>query len=346
MRSRPVGLTTALIGSRGDRARDTRTYDQALATLMVAYGRQMALYQACYPDIAETTALELALADTMWRGFYETFSRLADEYDVYLTAATLAPVIQVSTSEGLIAWLGDPDLEAQSQVYLPVGSEVYNTAYLFDPDGQIVGLTRKVHLPPDEGEGEVTLNLARGSLEQVRVYQTPMWRVGLAICLDAFQDSYLEQLEVQGASIVVQPSWNNGMWANEGELWQPEDWLGLTLGSIRGDYPSLQYNINTMITGNLFDMVVDGQSAITRKATEAPVERYVGLDAISDWRGSFEALAPWTMEDPGLIDPTLSLDDRRALLHERALELQPGSGSPVENGYVEQVIAADLPIIP
>lgn len=337
-----VGLTSAFIGSRGAFARSASTVTQSLGMLAYSYWDSISIYMQCYPELPVVNALELAMADTMWRAFYETFSRLAREHGVYVVASTFAPQIQISHARPDLLAFGDPDLPAQEVVYMPVGKEVYDAAFLFDPNGDIVGVTRKVRLTPVE---RFLLGLTPGDLDDVDVFQTPMGRLGIATCQDAYFHDYRSRLDALGASVVAQPSFT-GPWAGDPSFWLPQDWVNASLGLVQAQYPNIHYNLNAGLVGNLFDQVLDGQSAILRKSDQPPASHYIGLDSSGGYNAEIVALAPWATPDPGIESPSLSLLERRQILRQYGLELAPGSGSPLQNGYVETALAADLEIIP
>ncbi len=132
---------------------------------------------------------------------------------------------------------------------------VYNTAYLFDPEGQIVGRQRKCYLI--ELEGPQGLDICPGQLDGLAVYETPFGRLGIAICLDAFQDEVVDRLAELGADLLVQPSANPSPWTPQ----QQEDWLrGAARALLRR--PQLRCALNPMMVGYLFDLEFAGQSAI------------------------------------------------------------------------------------
>jgi hypothetical protein len=98
-----------------------------------------------------------------------------------------------------------------------------------------------------------------------------------------------------------------------------------------------------MLTGNLFELVFDGQSHITRKALPSDARlAFVGNAP----QAGFAAVGEWALDDPGLANPLLSEAERRAVLREYAQELSAGSGSANENAYVESVAVADVQVGP
>jgi len=72
-----VGLVAALIGSSGAAARAETTAVGAIAALFAPYGTQYDCYNTRYPGQPPVRPLVLALTDTLYRSFYETFRELA-----------------------------------------------------------------------------------------------------------------------------------------------------------------------------------------------------------------------------------------------------------------------------
>jgi len=354
-----AGLVTAFIGSRGIEARKGKDSFTAMLELAKTYSEPYNRYLAKYGAAFFARALLLALTDTIWRPFYDTFSSLARRYGVYVLACTNVAEVRESADPQDVSFFGDPEHPERNTVYLPVDGGVWNTAFLFSPDGNIVHRTKKVNLVDLE---ENLLQLTPGSITEVTSYTIPGTTITVCtgISKDAFMDSFLSRVSSQGCTILLQPDANPGMWAEHYPYWQPEDWLGSTLGSLQEPY-SILYNINPMMTGNFFDIVFDGQSAITGRndPRAARSGNYVGCDPIQDpitsapisfttgafgfttfAQGGFILMGPWVMEDPGLSAPSLSRQERRSILHEKALALAPGGSE--ENRYLETILWTDL----
>ncbi|HEY8417687.1 MAG TPA: nitrilase-related carbon-nitrogen hydrolase, partial [Limnochordales bacterium] len=137
-------------------------------------------------------ALALHRAADVARLYLDTFSAAARRYGAYVLAGTvLLPEL-------------DDSLE-------PRGSEVYNTAFFFGPDGRLVGTQRKAFLIPLEGaEG---LDLSTGRVEELTAWDTELGRIGVAICLDAFQAPVIQRLAALDLDILLQPSANPEPWS-------------------------------------------------------------------------------------------------------------------------------------
>ncbi len=148
----------------------------------------------------------------------------------------------------------------------------------------------------------------------------------------------MQRLSDLGANLIVQPEAFSG-WAVE-EL--PGDWLPdvfLASGWLHQQkYGGFRHSLAPQYTGNFLDLVFDGQVHITERARPDHVSpSYVGQEPMPGWL----AVGPWVVEDPGG-----SIDARRTVLKGVGTELLPGSGSELENGYVDSLAAADLELSP
>jgi predicted amidohydrolase len=341
-----LGLPAALVGWRGSLARRARTSRSALTLLALAYLPRLIHYRRRWPSISLARALCLALTDAFYRPFVGALSRLAAVHATHLVATTLAPRVRRSIDPNAIARFGRP---GAGEVYLPTAPEVYNSAFVFGPDGTQLGRVDKVFLTESERR---MLDLVPGRLEDVRVIPSTAGRLGVAISLDAFTPDYLRHLDALGAEIVLQPDANDQLWAAPSVTceWQPQEWLSSALGCLQPTYPHLRYNVCAMQTGLFFNLVFDGQSSITAAANTSPepgpAGNFVGNDGFLDTRtgepllGRMLAIAPWVADDPAVAEPDIALAERRAqLANVGALRLP---GGKCAGAFRESVIWADL----
>ncbi|HEY8530719.1 MAG TPA: nitrilase-related carbon-nitrogen hydrolase [Limnochorda sp.] len=192
-------------------------------------------------------ALFLERAARAHQAYVELFGGLARRYGCYVAAGSA--VFPEHVVEG-------------GRAQLRPGTSAYNTCYLFGPDGQVLGSQKKVHLVEMEGQGY--LDLTPAPLDSLTVVPTPVGRVGIAICLDAFHDDVLERLRAQGVQILVQPSANPLAW----DEWQRDDWArGAWRAVLEGGGRPL-YAVNPMMVGSLFELAFEGQSGIFTARTE------------------------------------------------------------------------------
>lgn len=341
-----LGLPLALTGKRGYLSRRMHTSNVAMSMLALGYARRIFHYRRIYPNISLVRALLLSLSDRMYRPFTTTLSQLAAKYNIYLSASTIVPRVNCSTSKIDTGRLGR---RPESKFYLPTGPEVYNTAFLWGPDGSLIGTTDKVFLTESE---KSILDLAPGDLERVQAFETEMGKVGMAISLDAFTPEYLQKLDSQGTRIVIQNDANDTVWAGACKTWewQPQEWLNSVLGSVQDDYPNLYYNVCSMQVGNFYDIPFDGQSTITKKSEHEPDPHcnFVGNEGFmhtvtgKPLKGEVLAMSPWVVEDPIRTNPGMTVEERRAALEQVGKQLLPGGARA--NQYCESVIWADVEV--
>ncbi|MFL5625858.1 MAG: nitrilase-related carbon-nitrogen hydrolase [Ktedonobacteraceae bacterium] len=341
-----LGLPLAMTGKRGYLSRLMHTSNVAISMLALAYGRRMMYYRRLYPGISLVRSLLLALSDVLYRPFVSTLSKLAARHAIYLSASTITPHVQCSTSRVDINRFGR---RHSGKVFLPTDPGVYNTGFLWGPDGSLIGSTDKIFLTDSE---KALLDLTPGDLQAVRAFDTELGKIGIAINLDAFTPEYLRKLDSLGTCIVIQNNANDQPWASPSKTseWQPQEWLNSVLGSVQAQYPHLHYNICSMQVGNFFDVTFDGQSTITMKSNLEPNPccNFVGNDGFvhtetgQPLKGEILAISPWVVDDPIKTMPGMPLAERRKILEQVAHQLLPGGARA--NQYIEAAIWADVEI--
>jgi hypothetical protein len=162
-------------------------------------------------------------------------------------------------------------------------------------------------------------------------------------CADA-RVSYMPCMNALGVDVVVQAEANPGRWAADAANgWQPLEWMNSTWRTVADPNVRFRYNITPMLTGNLFDLPFDGQSAITMRGANSAPAHYIGnlefksgtdparYEGYVGDKPEFLVLAPW-------VTPDVS----RTTLRDTGSKLAPGSGDALENDYLETAVWADL----
>lgn len=99
------------------------------------------------------------------------------------------------------------------------GEETYDASPVIDADGEILGVTRMVHIM--EGPGFHERGYYTPGRNEKFVYDTKVGRVGIAICYDRHFPEYMRTLGLQGAEIVIVPQagavgeWTEGIFEAE-----------------------------------------------------------------------------------------------------------------------------------
>jgi hypothetical protein len=366
-----AGLIAGLIGSRGAAARGQSTSTAAILALLDAYAPLIAYYTGVFGVGHPIGDLFVAATDTFYRSFYETFRDIAVSRGVYVTAsADIAPARQVDAADdpGLVALLRDPDEPGRSYAYQAVSPEIRNVVFIFGPDGEILvpqpdgstlrspSETRGVILPSVSKAYLVPLELALlgvvvTPLRDMDVVDTPVGRIGVVISKDAWMPDVNDRFAVKNAQLLLQ-SEAFDQWAFQTAEWAPDVFKEGGFGHVQR-HPTFLVNVAPSLTGNLFEITFDGQTAILGKRTKTPPG---ALAASNAWVGQnadtgFRALGRWVVDDPGISAPALGLADRRAALVATGTALLPGSGvacasdlavGACRNGYREAVVWTDV----
>ena len=88
-------------------------------------------------------------------------------------------------------------------VYERSGHSRYNTSFVFDEGGRMLGSYRKVHLPQDPGFYEKDYFTAG---REYKVFQTRRGRLGVLICFDQWYPEPARVTRLMGADIIFYPT--------------------------------------------------------------------------------------------------------------------------------------------
>lgn len=107
------------------------------------------------------------------------------------------------------------DLARENEIYLVGGSipendqgKIYNTSYVFSPNGELLGKHRKMHLFDIDIEGSIRFmesdTLANG--DKITVIDTEFCKIGIAVCFDIrFPEMFMEMAKM-GAELIILPA--------------------------------------------------------------------------------------------------------------------------------------------
>ena len=355
----------------------------ALGAVTASYAAPLAVYHARLGAFGGVDQAFVAATDTIARGFLGTFSALAKRYRLYMIGSgDVTPFAQSSSAADLAAF-SDPDLHPRpASVYVATSPDVYNEVFMWGPRDvrrtgpdvlrNVVASNLKVPLTSLEAELGFVNGPSTGpaAVANLRPYRLPgtRARIGFATSLPAFvygsppagtdpcSDTaayYMRCLNRLGANLVIQDEANPGRWTgpdgNGIEQWQPLSWMASTYRTVSDRSVAFDYNVTAMMVGNLADLPFDGQTAITQRgfrgrrrgchyigdASFVPGEDQAQFRSYAGNRPDFLAIAPW-----------VTRDGPRAALRATGAELAPGSGSAIEDDYVETAVIADLPFPP
>ncbi len=212
-----------------------------------------------------------ARALEVYRAYTDAFAEAARRYGVTIVAGSVfLPHVEAEASKGLYV----------------AAARVANVAYTFGPSGTVIDRTRKRYLTSGI-ESRIGLTAADEAVQHS--FETPVGRVGVAICLDGFYSSLIERFDGLGVQVMVQPSANFASWSRpwpaNPALTEGEAWLKHGLRHQLQNRYALRYGVNPMLVGDLFGMKVEGRSSLvanTRYHPGASAAGYSGLLACAD----------------------------------------------------------------
>ena len=180
-----------------------------------------------------------------YRIWITPFLKAAERYNTYVCPGSIfMPPIDREVLQGLFA----------------VSRGIYNTSFLINPKGKVVGVSRKVNITKDEKK----LGIKGGRVEDLFPFSTEIGKVGILICLDGFYDSLAARMDNFGCEVVIQPSANPEKWKQEprrgAEQTQEEEWLSSGIGKLVQGRESIIYALNPMSVSSVFGHADEGLS--------------------------------------------------------------------------------------
>jgi predicted amidohydrolase len=142
---------------------------------------------------------ELVVLPEMFNCPYEgrQFARFAEEYPDGVTVKTLA----LLAKENQVFLVGGSIPEK-------AGDKIYNTSFIFDQQGQVVGFHRKVHLFDVDLPGGLRFYESEtlGAGESITVVDSPWGKIGVAICYDVRFPELARRMVDLGARMLIVPA--------------------------------------------------------------------------------------------------------------------------------------------
>ena len=157
-------------------------------------------------------------------------------------------------------------LSAQFRVYLAAGTVIlpekegalYNTAYLFGPEGQVIGTQRQTHLSKMERQW----GLSRG--DHLMVFETEVGRIGLVVGTDAYYPEVSRILCLRRANVLIHPMCTTA--------YSQADWMRRLWREVQANQV---FGLESALVGGLFEQPCHGKSAI-----HAPLSMTAGNDGL------------------------------------------------------------------
>lgn len=165
----------------------------ALGQMAIATGKPEVNEKAAQTLVSQAAdqGADLLLLPELWSTGYDL--QRASSYATPLDQGAFASMARMAKEYGL--YLAGTALEANPQ------GRPFNTAAMYDPNGQCVGTYQKIHLWAPLGEAD---HMTPGSTTPV--FDLPWARVGLAICYDLRFPELWRRYALAGAEVVLIPA--------------------------------------------------------------------------------------------------------------------------------------------
>ncbi|MBB5210880.1 carbon-nitrogen hydrolase family protein [Microbulbifer hydrolyticus] len=250
-----------------------------VALLWAALGNLPGFVKSLWGESARdpfAAALFKSKSVAMAAQYQQVFTRLAQDFGVTLVAGSIVL----------------PDPRIQDGQILPGKGPLYNSSFLFYPDGAVAGPVRKVY--PIDSE----LPFTQAASQELPVFDTRLGRLAILICADSWYPDTWQQ--VATADLVAVPSFASpdGIWempwggyngaaapadvdpADVGKLREGAAWRKYALAGRGG---SLRAGINTFMRGDLWDLGDDGRTTAVLQGAVIQGQRRDGAVISSLW---------------------------------------------------------------
>ena len=97
-------------------------------------------------------------------------------------------------------------IHASPNVYLKQGEKRYDASLMIDPDGEILGISKMVHIA--QAKFFYEQDYYTPSDDGFKVYDTPFGKIGIVICFDRHLPDGIRSCAKQGAELVIIPTAN------------------------------------------------------------------------------------------------------------------------------------------
>jgi agmatine deiminase len=147
-------------------------------------------------NAAKKGAQIICLPELFRSPYFPQEKRIATEYAEEINGQT-ANALSAAAKDNNVVIIG-------GSIFEKAGKRFYNTSMVFDADGRMLGLYRKVHLPQDECFYEKT-HFSPGDLG-FKVFETRYGKVGTLICYDQWYPEAARINVLMGAEMIFYPT--------------------------------------------------------------------------------------------------------------------------------------------
>jgi predicted amidohydrolase len=199
------------------------TFSDALKQVALKNPKAVEAYRAKFPAATDAELAWLSGAKAATTLFRKTMSDIAKREKATVIAPIVTPIL-------------DDALE-------PTDARVFDTTFVFSPEGEITAQRRRVFLTDEETQ---TLGLSSGPIAEVRPFELDSVKVGISEGVDAQMPEIADRLAALGTRLLIAPvdTADRGAWAATQK------------------HGSIRYGLPAMLTGQLFERQLDAETAV------------------------------------------------------------------------------------
>ncbi len=209
--------------------------------------------------------------------YEQVFSSLAKEFRVTIVAGSVLL----------------PEPKVTNGVLTAGKGQLYNTSAIFEANGDISPELVKKAFPTADELGFV----CPVKPETIPVFKTPIGKMGVLICADAWFAAAYEGLKQRGVDFVITPSYSSGYgywnkpWEGYSGAETPEDaaadvkkitlaeaWVKYAMGTRAKTEANVRKGINVFLQGKLWDLGAEGSTIVLSDSAHAT--KYGGKPAL------------------------------------------------------------------
>lgn len=254
-----LGTWLVLSGEKHNLA-EKETVEEAMTTLILSNIVDFSINLIRSNEEDKVTAAIFRMKSLeMAEDYFDTFSKLSNDFNCFIAAGSIV--------------LPKPQV-VEGELIIDSSEPLYNSSFIFGPDGKIIGKPILKAFPID---AELPFVQSQ-TVEELPVFELPMGKTTLLICADSWYPEPYAKAEKEKAEIILVPSYLTGENTMK-NLWQGYNGFEAPAGTDLSDIQkiteweawnkyalpgkitktSAQVGINVFLKGKLWEMGADGQ---------------------------------------------------------------------------------------
>ncbi|WP_100627428.1 nitrilase-related carbon-nitrogen hydrolase [Algoriphagus formosus] len=254
-----LGTWLVLSGEKHNLA-EKETVEEAMTTLILSniVDFSINLIRSNEEDKVTATIFRMKSLE-MAEDYFDTFSKLSNDFNCFIAAGSIV--------------LPKPQV-VEGELIIDSSEPLYNSSFIFGPDGKIIGKPILKAFPID---AELPFVQSQ-SVEELTVFKLPMGKAALLICADSWYPEPYTKAEKEKAEIILVPSYLTGENTMENpwqgyngseapaetdlsDIQKITEWEAWNKYALPGKITktSADVGMNVFLRGKLWEMGADGQ---------------------------------------------------------------------------------------